>query len=302
MERAHAFRYLVAAEDEGTLGRELDPLVGHGCVGQRGGYHKAPQCGRPESWRLACTNGHPPEHRSPLRRRLSVSPHPTFEEEGAYTEDQGDLRDSLQLLPQRGSSRWGERDSVGQRPLCACPVADDLPERRRGVVQPDVPLHGDGILGEQDRQAEPQSGGPHRGARHLRLRLPRERQLAFQHGLRCLLRSKDLGQPLLLTRTGRAVDRERGACHREHILGRGRLTGVPIPASSGHLLVIRGFTEAGNVIINDPAAGNSSGVRRIYQRDEFHRAWFKSDSGGVAYLVRPESWPVPDRTYARGTW
>lgn len=78
--------------------------------------------------------------------------------------------------------------------------------------------------------------------------------------------------------------------------GRGRLTGAPIPASSGHLLVIRGFTEAGNVIVNDPAAGRNSTVRRIYQRDEFHRAWFKSGSGGVAYLVRPESWPVPDRT------
>jgi uncharacterized protein YvpB len=84
--------------------------------------------------------------------------------------------------------------------------------------------------------------------------------------------------------------------------GRGRLTGAPIPASSGHLLVIRGFTEAGNVIVNDPAAGSNSGVRRIYQRDEFHRAWFESGSGGVAYLVRPERWPVPDRTYARGTW
>src|SRR5215207_574436 len=84
--------------------------------------------------------------------------------------------------------------------------------------------------------------------------------------------------------------------------GRGRLTGAPIPVSSGHLLVILGFTEAGNVIVNDPAAGNNSGVRRIYQRDEFHRAWFKSGPGGVAYLMRPESWPVPDRTYARGTW
>jgi uncharacterized protein YvpB len=84
--------------------------------------------------------------------------------------------------------------------------------------------------------------------------------------------------------------------------GRGRLTGAPIPASSGHLLVIRGFTEAGNVIVNDPAAGSNSVVRRIYQRDEFHRAWFESGSGGVAYLVRPERWPVPDRTYARGTW
>jgi len=41
----------------------------------------------------------------------------------------------------------------------------------------------------------------------------------------------------------------------------GRLTGTPIPASSGHLLAIRRFTAAGNVIVNDPAAGNNSGVR-----------------------------------------
>ena len=84
--------------------------------------------------------------------------------------------------------------------------------------------------------------------------------------------------------------------------GRGDLTHAPIPASSGHLLVIRGFTEAGNVIVNDPAANSNSGVRRVYQRDEFRRSWLKSGSGGVAYLVRPESWLVPDRTYARGSW
>lgn len=84
--------------------------------------------------------------------------------------------------------------------------------------------------------------------------------------------------------------------------GRGELTGAPIPASSGHLLVIRGFTEAGNVIVNDPAASSNSGVRRVYQRNEFYRAWFEPGSGGVAYLVSPEGWPVPDRTYAHGSW
>ncbi|HEX6710618.1 MAG TPA: peptidase C39 family protein [Rubrobacter sp.] len=84
--------------------------------------------------------------------------------------------------------------------------------------------------------------------------------------------------------------------------GRGDLTGAPIPASSGHLLVIRGFTKAGNVIVNDPAAGSNSGVSRVYQRDEFYRAWFKTGSGGVAYLVRPAGWPTPSRTYAHGSW
>ncbi|HET7271466.1 MAG TPA: peptidase C39 family protein [Rubrobacter sp.] len=84
--------------------------------------------------------------------------------------------------------------------------------------------------------------------------------------------------------------------------GRDELAGAPIPASSGHLLVIRGFTKAGDVKVNDPAASGNSGVKRVYQRDEFYRAWFKSGSGGVAYVVRPEGWPVPDRTYAHGSW
>jgi len=83
---------------------------------------------------------------------------------------------------------------------------------------------------------------------------------------------------------------------------KGRLTGAPIPSSSGHLLVIRGFTKAGNVIVNDPATASDSGVRRIYQRDEFRRAWFEAGSGGVAYVVCPSSWHVPNRTYAQGSW
>jgi len=56
------------------------------------------------------------------------------------------------------------------------------------------------------------------------------------------------------------------------------------------------------VIVNDPAASSNSGVRRIYQRDEFRRSWFESGSGGVAYLVRPGGLLVPDRTYVRGSW
>jgi hypothetical protein len=84
--------------------------------------------------------------------------------------------------------------------------------------------------------------------------------------------------------------------------GRGDLTGAPIPASSGHLLVIRGFTRSGDVIVNDPAAASNSGVRRVYRRDEFRKAWLENGSGGVAYLAHPEGWPVPGRTQAHGSW
>ncbi|CAA9441237.1 MAG: hypothetical protein AVDCRST_MAG28-279 [uncultured Rubrobacteraceae bacterium] len=80
-----------------------------------------------------------------------------------------------------------------------------------------------------------------------------------------------------------------------------QLTGAPLPSSNGHLLVVRGFDALGNVVVNEPAGGDDSRVRRVYRRNEFSRAWF-SGSGGVVYLVYPEGWSIPDGTYARGSW
>ena len=78
--------------------------------------------------------------------------------------------------------------------------------------------------------------------------------------------------------------------------GVGELAGAPIPASEGHLLVIRGFDALGNVITNDPAGHEDAQVRRVYLRDEFVRAW-ANGSGGVAYLVYPDGWGAPDGAY-----
>ncbi|KAA1425381.1 peptidase C39 family protein [Mumia zhuanghuii] len=67
--------------------------------------------------------------------------------------------------------------------------------------------------------------------------------------------------------------------------GPGGLSGAPIRSTAGHLLVIRGFTAAGNVIVNDPAAPRPSTVRRVYSRAQFERAW-RTGSGGTAYVIR----------------
>ena len=80
----------------------------------------------------------------------------------------------------------------------------------------------------------------------------------------------------------------------------GQLAGLPIPASDGHLLVIRGFDALVDVIVNDPAGGDDFRVRCVYHRDQFTRAWL-SGSGGVAYLIYP-SGPTPDHSYALGSW
>src|SRR5690606_1970955 len=42
----------------------------------------------------------------------------------------------------------------------------------------------------------------------------------------------------------------------------GQLTGSPISATPGHLMVVRGFTASGDVIVNDPAGKRNSAVKR----------------------------------------
>ena len=77
--------------------------------------------------------------------------------------------------------------------------------------------------------------------------------------------------------------------------GRGELDGAPISATNGHLLVIVGFTSAGNVVVNDPAAARNAGVRRVYDRRQFENAWLPK-SGGLAYIIRTADRPLPERS------
>lgn len=74
--------------------------------------------------------------------------------------------------------------------------------------------------------------------------------------------------------------------------GAGELTGAPISSSNGHLLVIVGFTESGDVVVNDPAAANRSGVRRTYDRGELEDAWLPA-SGGTVYVIADAEHPLP---------
>lgn len=67
--------------------------------------------------------------------------------------------------------------------------------------------------------------------------------------------------------------------------GRNQLTGAPISASNGHLLVIVGFEPDGDVVVNDPAGATDADVRRVYDRAQFERLWIAA-SGGTAYVIR----------------
>jgi hypothetical protein len=79
---------------------------------------------------------------------------------------------------------------------------------------------------------------------------------------------------------------------------RGQLSGAPISATAGHLVVIAGFTSNGDVVVNDPAAPTNSSVRRTYDRGQFERAWLRKSSGTV-YVVRNSARPLPARAANR---
>lgn len=66
----------------------------------------------------------------------------------------------------------------------------------------------------------------------------------------------------------------------------GDLPGAPVTQSAGHLLVVRGFGENGDVLVNDPAGRTAATGRRTYDYASFSRAWL--GHGGVALHAVPE--------------
>jgi hypothetical protein len=77
-------------------------------------------------------------------------------------------------------------------------------------------------------------------------------------------------------------------------VGGGELSGAPVSASNGHLVVIVGFTAAGDPVVNDPAANTAAGVRHVYDRAEFENAWLPK-SGGVVYVIHDAAHTAPGR-------
>lgn len=68
--------------------------------------------------------------------------------------------------------------------------------------------------------------------------------------------------------------------------------------TAGHIMVVVGFTEDGDVIANDPASNTNAGVRNVYPRAQFETIWQRTKrinadgdvaggSGGIAYVISP---------------
>ncbi|WP_216209929.1 C39 family peptidase [Amycolatopsis aidingensis] len=68
--------------------------------------------------------------------------------------------------------------------------------------------------------------------------------------------------------------------------------------TAGHIMVVVGFTESGDVIVNDPASNSNEAVRNVYPRAQFETIWQRtrrydaegdvaSGPGGIAYVITP---------------
>jgi hypothetical protein len=75
-------------------------------------------------------------------------------------------------------------------------------------------------------------------------------------------------------------------------------------STSGHLMVVVGFTKSGDVVVNDPASADDGAVRNVYQRHQFETVWLRTrrtlssggtagGSGGVVYIITPHGMPLP---------
>ncbi|MCL4467209.1 MAG: peptidase C39 family protein [Chloroflexi bacterium] len=65
----------------------------------------------------------------------------------------------------------------------------------------------------------------------------------------------------------------------------GELSGAALNSTSGHIVVVRGFTADGKAILNDPAAPDLASVRRVVSAEQLEKVWLRS--GGIAYVVSP---------------
>jgi hypothetical protein len=109
---------------------------------------------------------------------------------------------------------------------------------------------------------------------------PRASQAAFEHGVKswvqrfrhlagvraCLLS----GQPIIASIR----------------VGEGQLRGARYPSSKGHLIVIKGITETGKILCNDPYSAGPEGHEIEYEVEDIEKVWL--DCGGVGIMVEKQ--------------
>lgn len=67
-------------------------------------------------------------------------------------------------------------------------------------------------------------------------------------------------------------------------VARGELPAAPFPATDGHLIVIEGMDEKGDLLVLDPSVSTMELGARVYPRRDMERVWF-TNAAGTAYII-----------------
>lgn len=110
---------------------------------------------------------------------------------------------------------------------------------------------------------------------------PRNVQAAYELGLPgVLVRIRSMAQAERILRSGTPII----ASIRVDV--EGELCGAPYRTTGGHLIVLRGVDEAGDVRVHDPAGSDAAGVPRTYRRGDLERVWINRTDGTAYLLIR----------------
>jgi hypothetical protein len=106
------------------------------------------------------------------------------------------------------------------------------------------------------------------------------------------LAASELGVPMRLTRIG-SWPEARAYIQRGPIVislppfDEHELVGAGYSSGSGHLIVLRGFDESGDVLVRDPAHERSEDAARTYRLDDLTRLWLIENKGTAYVLAAP---------------
>lgn len=107
---------------------------------------------------------------------------------------------------------------------------------------------------------------------------------------RCVQGAHSFGVPGFLTRFSTWKEVQTMIAHGQPVIisikaNRGELNNAPYSRTAGHLLVITGFDEHGDITVNDPAATDKDKGQVVYKREELTNVWL--GHGGTAYILLP---------------
>ncbi len=71
----------------------------------------------------------------------------------------------------------------------------------------------------------------------------------------------------------------------------GELRGAPYESTAGHLIVVEGFDDDGNVLVNDPAVADAAQGQRAYRREDLTNVWLRRVDGTAYVLLGREGAP-----------